>query len=92
MDPVTIIIALVAGAVGGWLIGMVAKNMSGGMVVDLIAGLIGGIILVWIGVAANFASWGGVQYLGVIVLGLIGGIVLAAIVGTIRKNMMKTTT
>ena len=90
MDPVTIIIALVAGAVGGWLIGMVAKNMSGGVVVDLIAGLIGGIVLVWIGVAANFASWG-VQYLGVIVLGLIGGIVLAAIVGTIRKNMMKTT-
>ena len=33
----------------------------------------------------------GVQYLGVVVLGLVGGIVLAAIVGAVRKNMMKTT-
>lgn len=90
MDPVTIIIALVAGAIGGWLLGVVAKNMSGGTVVDLVAGLIGGIVLVWIGVAANFAAWG-VQYLGVVVLGLIGGIVLAAIVGAVRKNMMKAT-
>ncbi len=89
MDVVTIIIALVAGAVGGWLLSLVAKNMSMGMVGDLVAGLIGGIVLVWIGVAANFAVWGNIPYLGVIVLGLVGGIVLAAIVGAIRKNMRR---
>ena len=89
MDWVSIIIGLVAGAIGGWLLGMIVKNMSSGTTGDLIAGLIGGIVLVLIGTWGNFVIWGSVPYLGAIVLGLIGGIVLAAIVGAIRRNRMK---
>lgn len=89
MDWVSIIIGLVAGAIGGWLLGMIVKNMSSGTTGDLIAGLIGGIVLVLIGTWGNFVVWGSVPYLGAIVLGLIGGILLAAIVGAVRRNRMK---
>jgi uncharacterized membrane protein YeaQ/YmgE (transglycosylase-associated protein family) len=88
-DWVSIIIGLVAGAIGGWLLGMVMKNMSSGTTGDLIAGLIGGIILVLIGTWGNFLVWGTVPYIGAIVLGLVGGIILAAIWGAVRKNTMK---
>jgi uncharacterized membrane protein YeaQ/YmgE (transglycosylase-associated protein family) len=86
MDVVTIIIAIVAGAIGGWLISVVAKNMSMGTVWDLVIGLIAGVVVVWIAAALNWANWG-VPYIGAIVIGLVAGLVVVAIVGAIRGSM-----
>lgn len=44
MDPVSLIIQLISGAVGGNIAGSLLKNMSLGTVGNSIAGLIGGLL------------------------------------------------
>jgi uncharacterized membrane protein YeaQ/YmgE (transglycosylase-associated protein family) len=91
MGWIEVVIAIIAGAVGGYAIGRAGKSMSLGMWGDLIVGLIGGVILTWL-VGLVQASWvygGGAAYVGVIIAGLIGGAVLTAIVGAIKNATMK---
>ncbi|MEQ1770930.1 MAG: hypothetical protein ABL879_13925 [Devosia sp.] len=93
MDWVGLIIQLIGGAVGGYGTGKVAKNMSSGTTVDTIVGLIGGFGGTWLaGMIPGLASMlmgGGAAYAGQAVTGVVGGGILTAIVGAIRKATMK---
>ena len=84
------IIQLVAGAVGGYGTGRVAKNVSINPTVDAIIGLIGGFAGTWIATnipaLAGMVTGGGAAYAGQAVTGLVGGGILTAVVGLI-KNM-----
>ncbi len=94
MDWVGIIIQLIAGAVGGYGTGRVAKGVSINQTVDGIVGLIGGYLGTWIvGLVpglAGMVSGGGAAYVGQGVTGLIGGAILTAIVGAIKNMAMKS--
>lgn len=94
MDLVGIIIQLIAGAVGGYGTGRVAKQVSISPTVDAIVGLIGGYLGTWIlglipGLSGLVAG-GGAAYAGQAVTGLVGGGILAAIVGAIKNMAMKS--
>jgi hypothetical protein len=94
MDWVGIIIQLVLGAVGGYGVGRVAKNVSINPTVDGIVGLIGGWLGTWLatmipGLASMVTGTGG-AYVGQGVTGLVGGGILAAIVGGIKNATMKS--
>ena len=95
MDWVGLIIQLIGGAVGGYGTGRVAKNVSLGTTGDVIAGLIGGWGGTWLagmipGIM-GMISGGGAAYVGQAVTGVVGGGILTAIVGAIRKATMKAT-
>ena len=93
MDWVGLIIQLIAGAVGGYGTGRVAKRVSISPTVDTIVGLIGGYIGTWIIGAipglSGLVAGGGAAYAGQAVTGLVGGGILAAIVGAIKNMAMK---
>jgi hypothetical protein len=89
MELVGIVIQLVLGAVGGYGIGRVAKQVSINPAVDAIVGLIGGWGGTWlvglIPALAGMVSGGGSAYVGQGVTGLVGGAILTAIVGAIKN-------
>jgi hypothetical protein len=96
MDVIGIIIQLIAGAVGGYGTGRVAKSVSINPAVDAIVGLVGGFIGTWIatnipglaGLVTTAANGGG-AYVGQGVTGLVAGGILTAIVGAIKNATMK---
>lgn len=95
MDIVTLIIQLVAGAVGGNVAGAAVKQYSLGTVGNSIAGIVGGgiggqiltAIIPALGAAAAGGSLDIGSIIGQIVGGGVGGGVLMVIVGIIKQMM-----
>lgn len=94
-----LIVQLVSGAVGGNVAGSLLKNLSlgklGNSIVGILGGGIGGKLLSMAGIgaaAAAGADAGGMDLMGIvssIAGGGVGGGVLLAIVGMIKKAMNK---
>jgi len=91
----SLIIQLVSGAVGGNVVGALLKNLSLGTVGNTIAGIlgggIGGQLLGMLGVGGAAAA-GGMDLAGIvssIAGGGVGGGVLMAIIGLIKKVFAK---
>lgn len=90
---VSIIIQLVAGAIGGNGIGAAAKNLSLGTTGNTIAGAIGGVGGTWLaglipGLADMLSGAGGMDagaLVGQGVAGLVGGGILTAIAAAVKK-------
>jgi len=87
MDLTSLLVQVVAGAIGGAGTGAAAKQYSLGTIGNVIAGAIGG------GIAGqligNFAGQMIEGWVGDIAGGAIGGIVLALIAGVIKNMMAK---
>lgn len=79
-----VLVAVLIGAVAGWLAGMVMKSKSGGALINIILGIIGGFVGNWLfgilGVSAG-GSW-----LGAIITATVGAVVLIAIGRMIMKK------
>lgn len=94
MDITTIIIQLIAGAVGGNVGGALFKNLSlgttGNSIAGIIGGPLGGALLGALGLGGGAAAAGG---LGSILSGVggggVGGVILMLVVGFIKKSMAK---
>ena len=94
---ISIIIQLVAGAIGGNGIGAAAKNMSLRTTGNTIAGAIGGVGGTWLaglipGLAELLSGAGGMDagaLVGQGVSGLVGGGILTAIAAAVRKATAK---
>lgn len=95
---ISIIIQLVAGAVGGNGLGAAAKNLSLGTTGNTIAGAIGGVGGTWLaslvpGLAGLVGGAGTGMDAGALVSqgvsGLVGGGILTAIVAAVRKATAK---
>jgi len=82
MDITNIIISLLIGAVAGWLAGFIVPKSKGGLlwniIIGLIGGFIGGNVLGWFGI-----SWGGT--IGAIGTAVVGAVILIWIVNLIKK-------
>lgn len=96
MDMVGWIISLVSGAVGGNATGMALKDKSLGMIGNTIAGLVGGAAGTYIAQAMNLLSAAGMDTMtvgalaGNIGASVVGGGVLTAVIGFIKKAMNKS--
>lgn len=95
---IPIIIQLVAGAIGGNGLAAAAKNLSLGPTGNSIAGAIGGVGGTWLaalipGLAEMLGGAGVGMDAGALVTqgvsGLVGGGVLTAIIGAVKKAMAK---
>lgn len=90
---IPIIIQLVSGAVGGNAAGAVMKKMSlgtiGNSLVGILGGGIGGQILGMLGIASGAGGLDVGGILGSVASGGVGGGVLLAVVGAVKKMMAK---
>jgi uncharacterized membrane protein YeaQ/YmgE (transglycosylase-associated protein family) len=90
---VDLAIAIIFGAIGGYLAGIAMRDLSLGTVGNLIAGAIGGLVggyalraaIPVLGSTAGGVSFGVI--IGQVVTGLVGGAILTAIIG-LSKDMM----
>jgi len=73
---------IISGIVAGWLTGLVMKGRGYGLIGDLVVGLLGGLIGGWLfslfGVTAQ-------NWLGEILVAVIGGVVLVAVIRVLRR-------
>lgn len=101
---VPILVQLIAGGVGGNVIGQIAKSLSLGPAGNSIVGAVGGLAGTWlagmipgldglVGTAAGAAGAAGGLDLGALAgqgaTGLVGGGILTAIAGLIKSSMAK---
>ena len=90
MDPTSLIIQLIAGAVGGNAGGAAVKNSSLGGLGNTIAGAVGGLgggSILGSLIPALATSAGGGSLVGNLAASGVGGIVLQIIVGLIKSRM-----
>ena len=79
----SIIIMIVVGAIAGWLAGQIVRGFGFGLIWDIIIGIIGAFIGVWLLTQLGFVPFAG--FVGSIVNATIGAVVLLLIVGLIRR-------
>jgi uncharacterized membrane protein YeaQ/YmgE (transglycosylase-associated protein family) len=79
----SIILMLIVGAIAGWLAGKIVRGFGFGLLWNVIIGIIGAFIGVWLLTRLGFVPFRG--FFGSIVNAVIGAVVLLLIVGFIRR-------
>jgi len=74
---------IVVGAIAGWLAGQIVRGFGFGLIWDIIIGIIGAFIGVWLLTQLGFVPFSG--FIGSIVSAVIGAVVLLVIVGFIKR-------
>lgn len=94
MDVTSLLIQLVSGAVGGNAAGAALKNLSlgtvGNSIVGILGGGIGGQILGMLGLGGGGEGMDASAIVSSVAGGGVGGAVLLAIIGFIKKSMGKS--
>jgi uncharacterized membrane protein YeaQ/YmgE (transglycosylase-associated protein family) len=83
IDVNSIIIMLIIGAIAGWLAGQIVRGFGFGLLWNIILGIVGAFIGVWLLRQLGFLPFSG--FIGSIVNAVIGAVVLLVIVGFIRR-------
>jgi uncharacterized membrane protein YeaQ/YmgE (transglycosylase-associated protein family) len=78
-----LIMALVIGAVAGWLAGVVVKGGGFGLVGDIVVGIIGALVAGWLFPTLGLNLGGG--WIGAILSSAIGAIFVLVIIKLIRR-------
>jgi len=78
-----ILLWLIAGIIAGWLTGVIMKGGGYGLIGDLIVGLIGGLIG---GFLAGLFGVAPTNWLGQILVAVLGGVVLVAILRMFNRT------
>ena len=79
----SIIIMIVVGAIAGWLAGKIVQGFGFGLIWNIVIGIIGAFIGVWLLTRLGIMPFAG--FVGSIVNATIGAIVLLFIIGLIRR-------
>jgi uncharacterized membrane protein YeaQ/YmgE (transglycosylase-associated protein family) len=79
----SLIVMLVVGAIAGWLAGQIVRGFGFGLLVNILIGIVGAFIGVWLLTRLNVMP--GIGFVGSIVNATIGAVVLLLIVGLIRR-------
>ena len=79
----SIIIMLIVGAVAGWLAGQIVRGFGFGLLWNIVIGIVGAFIGVWLLTQLGFIPFSG--FVGSIVNAVIGAVVLLVIVGFIKR-------
>jgi uncharacterized membrane protein YeaQ/YmgE (transglycosylase-associated protein family) len=83
MDPQTIIIWLVIGAIAGWLAGQIMKGGGFGLVGDIIVGIIGSVVAGWLLPRVGLYIGGG--FIAEIINAVIGAVILLFVVRLVKR-------
>ena len=79
--------AIVIGGIAGWLAGRFMRGGGFGVLINVIIGIVGGIIGNWLLSILPFLSflqsWGAI---GSIIIGFIGAVIILFIVGLFKRN------
>jgi uncharacterized membrane protein YeaQ/YmgE (transglycosylase-associated protein family) len=81
MDPQTLIIWLIVGAVAGWLAGQIMTGFGFGLVGNIVLGIVGAIVAGWL--FPRFWPMGGIP--GAIIHAAIGAIIVLFVIGLIKR-------
>ena len=76
------IIAIIFGAVAGWLAGLLFKGGGFGLLVNIIVGIIGGVIGNWLFSVLGISTSGWIMSL---IAAIVGGVILVWIVSLVKK-------
>jgi uncharacterized membrane protein YeaQ/YmgE (transglycosylase-associated protein family) len=82
MEPTSLLIFLVIGAIAGWLAGQIMKGGGFGLIGDIIVGIIGAVIGGWVFGMMGIAGGG---LIGAIIVATIGAILLLFVIRLIKK-------
>ena len=80
----SIIIMLIVGAIAGWLAGQIVRGFGFGLLWNIIIGIVGAFIGVWLLTRLNILPLAG--FIGSIVNATIGAVILLLIIGLIRRR------
>ena len=83
MDPQTIIIWLIVGAVAGWLAGQVVTGGGFGLVGDIVVGIIGAVVGGWLLPRLGIYIGGGI--IAAIINAAIGAIIVLLVVRLVKR-------
>ena len=75
---------LVVGAIAGWLAGQIVRGFGFGLLWNMIIGIVGAFIGVWLMTQLKIMPFAG--FIGSIVNATIGAVVLLLIIGLIRRR------
>jgi uncharacterized membrane protein YeaQ/YmgE (transglycosylase-associated protein family) len=81
MDPQSIIIWLIVGAIAGWLAGQIMTGFGFGLVGNIVLGIVGAIVAGWL--FPRFWPMGGIP--GAIIHAAIGAIIVLFVIGLIKR-------
>ncbi len=79
----SIIIMLIVGAIAGWLAGQIVRGFGFGLLWNIVIGIVGAFIGVWLLRQLGFVPFAG--FIGSVVNATIGAVILLVIVGFIRR-------
>ena len=79
----SLIIMLIVGAIAGWLAGQIVQGFGFGLLWNIIIGIVGAFIGVWLFRQLGFLPFSG--FVGSIVNATIGAVILLVIVGFIKR-------
>jgi uncharacterized membrane protein YeaQ/YmgE (transglycosylase-associated protein family) len=79
-----IVIILIVGAIAGWLAGMIVDSDGGGLLLDIVLGIVGGYIAVHY-IFHGVLRLTGNRYVDLTITATIGAAVLALIIKLIRR-------
>jgi uncharacterized membrane protein YeaQ/YmgE (transglycosylase-associated protein family) len=74
---------IIVGAIAGWLAGQIVRGFGFGLIWDIIIGIIGAFIGVWLLTQLGFVPFSG--FVGSIINAVIGAVILLVIVGFIKR-------
>jgi uncharacterized membrane protein YeaQ/YmgE (transglycosylase-associated protein family) len=80
-----VIIALVVGAIAGWLAGVVVQGTGFGLIGDIVVGILGAFIAAWLFPRLGITLTLGGGLIGAIILAFIGAVILLVIVKVIKS-------
>jgi uncharacterized membrane protein YeaQ/YmgE (transglycosylase-associated protein family) len=83
MGTESLIVALIIGAVAGWLAGVVVKGGGFGLVGDIVVGIVGALLASWIFPALGVSL--GTGWIGSILSAAIGAIILLVIIKLVKR-------
>jgi uncharacterized membrane protein YeaQ/YmgE (transglycosylase-associated protein family) len=79
----SIIVMIIVGAIAGWLAGQLVRGFGFGLLWNIIIGIVGAFIGVWLLTQLGFVPFSG--FVGSIVNSVIGAVILLIIAGFIRR-------
>ena len=77
------VLALVIGAIAGWLAGLLVRGFGFGLLGNIVVGLVGAVIAGWLLPQLGFSIGG--TFVRDIVNAVIGAVILLVIIGLIRR-------
>ena len=83
MDPTSLIIFLIIGAVAGWLAGLIVKGFGLGLIGNVVVGIIGAFIAGWLLPKAGISIAQGV--VGAIIHATIGAVILLFVIKLVKR-------